>query len=127
MSLLSIIKTPIEREMVAFDNYFKSQFKSDVPLLNCALSFISESVGKQMRPMLVMLVAKCISDTNNKVYAVATAMEMLHTASLLHDDVVDESDKRRGRPSVNTKFNNNIAVLTGDFLFSQSLNNAAVT
>ena len=127
MSLLSIVKTPIEREMVAFDNYFKSQFKSDVPLLNCALSFISESVGKQMRPMLVMLVAKCISDTNNKVYAVATAMEMLHTASLLHDDVVDESDKRRGRPSVNTKFNNNIAVLTGDFLFSQSLNNAAVT
>ena len=127
MSLLYIIKTPIEREMVAFDNYFKSQFKSDVPLLNCALSFISESVGKQMRPMLVMLVAKCISDTNNKVYAVATAMEMLHTASLLHDDVVDESDKRRGRPSVNTKFNNNIAVLTGDFLFSQSLNNAAVT
>lgn len=127
MNLLSTIKAPIEQEIVAFSSYFKSQFRSDVPLLNSALCYVGESTGKMMRPMLVMLVAKCVSGVNNRVYAAAAAMEMLHTASLLHDDVIDESDKRRGAPSVNVKFNNNVAVLTGDFLFSQSLNNAAVT
>jgi octaprenyl-diphosphate synthase len=127
MDLLSTIKTPIEQEIVAFNDYFKSQFKSDVPLLDSALHYVSESAGKLMRPMLVMLVAKCVSDVNDKAFAAASAMEMLHTASLLHDDVLDESDKRRGRPSVNVTFNNNVAVLTGDFLFSQALNNAAST
>jgi octaprenyl-diphosphate synthase len=127
MDMLSTIKKPIEQELLAFNEYFKSQFKSEVPLLNSALCYIGEATGKMMRPMLVMLVAKSVSDVNNKTYAAASAMEMLHTASLLHDDVIDESDKRRGRPSVNVKFNNNVAVLTGDFLFSQSLNNAAAT
>ncbi len=125
--MLSTIKKPIEQELVAFKEYFKSQFKSEVPLLNSALCYIGEASGKMMRPMLVMLVAKAVSEVCNKTYAAASAMEMLHTASLLHDDVIDESDKRRGRPSVNVKFNNNVAVLTGDFLFSQSLNNAAMT
>ncbi len=127
MDLLSLIKTPIEQEIVEFKTYFKSQFKSEDPLLNSALCYIGESTGKMMRPMLVLLVAKCVSAVNNKAYAAASAMEMLHTASLLHDDVIDESDKRRGRPSVNVRFNNNVAVLTGDFLFSQSLMNAAAT
>ena len=127
MDFLTKIKTPIEQEMVAFNTYFKSQFKSDVALLDDSLRYVGESSGKMMRPMLMMLVAKSIGEINTKTFAAATAMEMLHTASLLHDDVIDESDKRRGRQSLNARFNNNIAVLTGDFLFSQALNNAAVT
>jgi octaprenyl-diphosphate synthase len=77
--------------------------------------------------MLVLLVAKCMGKVTERVFAAASAMELLHSASLLHDDVIDESDMRRGRPSLNVAFNNNIAVLTGDYLFSQALNNAAKT
>jgi octaprenyl-diphosphate synthase len=80
-----------------------------------------------MRPTLVLLVAKSIGNLNEKTFSAATAVEMLHTASLLHDDVIDESDKRRGRPSLNTRFNNNVAVLAGDYLFSMALNNTAKT
>ena len=126
MDKLAIIRKPIEQEVVEFNAYFKSQFESDVALLNSALQYVCESTGKLMRPMLVMLVAKSAGGVSEKSYAAAAAMEMLHTASLLHDDVIDESDKRRGRPSVNVAYNNNVAVLTGDFLFSQALNNAAV-
>ena len=80
-----------------------------------------------MRPILLLLVAKYLGNLNIKMLASASAMEMLHTASLLHDDVIDESDKRRGRPSVNVAYNNSIAVLVGDYILSQSLNNAATT
>lgn len=126
MDNLDVIKKPIEHEMADFAVYFKSQFKSDIALLNEALKYVGDSTGKLMRPMLVMLVAKCAGEVNEKSFAAASAMEMLHTASLLHDDVIDESDKRRGRPSLNVVFNNNVAVLAGDFLFSQALNNAAL-
>ena len=126
MDNLDVIKKPIEHEMADFVVYFKSQFKSDIALLNEALKYVGDSTGKLMRPMLVMLVAKCAGEVNEKSFAAASAMEMLHTASLLHDDVIDESDKRRGRPSLNVVFNNNVAVLAGDFLFSQALNNAAL-
>ena len=127
MDKLSIIRKPIEQEFVEFNKYFKQQFKSDVKLLNDALYHVSESVGKMMRPMLVLLIAKSVGKVDEKSFAASAAMELLHTASLLHDDVIDESDKRRGRPSVNVAFNNNVAVLAGDFLFSQSLNNASLT
>ena len=127
MDKLSIIKQPIEQEFVEFNKFFEQQFKSDVNLLNNALFHVCGSVGKMMRPMLVLLIAKSIGEVNEKSFAAAAAMELLHTASLLHDDVIDESDKRRGRPSVNAAFNNNVAVLAGDFLFSQALNNAALT
>ena len=127
MDYLSIIKEPIRSEIVEFNSYFKEQFKSDIKLLDTALLYVSESVGKMMRPMLLMLVAKSIGEVNKKTFAAAASMELLHTASLLHDDVIDESDKRRGRPSVNVAFNNNIAVLSGDYMFSQSLNCAAET
>ena len=127
MSLLSTIKTPIEQEIADFDGYFKSLLKSDVVLMDNALSFLAESVGKMMRPMLVLLVAKSAGGINNKTFSAAAAVEMLHTASLLHDDVIDESDKRRGRPSLNVRFNNNVAVLAGDYMFSMSLGCAAKT
>ena len=118
---------PIEKEMAMFNSYFNSQFKSDIPLLDSALKYVSEGAGKKMRPMLLLLVAKCLGDVSVKALAAASAMEMLHTASLLHDDVIDESDKRRGRESVNVVYNNNIAVLVGDYILSQALNNAATT
>ena len=127
MDLLSTIKKPLEQEIADFNDYFTSLLKSDVMLMNNALSFLSGSIGKMMRPMLVMLVAKSIGNVNEKTFAAAAAVEMLHTASLLHDDVIDESDKRRGRPSLNVRFNNNVAVLTGDYLFSMALNCTAKT
>ena len=127
MDLLSTIKKPIEQEIADFNDYFKSLLKSDVMLMNDALSFLSESVGKMMRPMLVILVSKSIGNVDEKNFSAAAAVEMLHTASLLHDDVIDESDKRRGRPSLNTRFNNNVAVLTGDYIFSMALNCTAKT
>ena len=110
-----------------FNSYFESQFKSDLPLLDSALRYVNEGTGKKMRPILLFLVAKYLGNVNIKMLASASAMEMLHTASLLHDDVIDESDKRRGRPSVNVAYNNSIAVLVGDYILSQSLNNAATT
>ena len=127
MSLLLTIKTPIEQDIADFDGYFKSLLKSDVVLMDNALSFLAESVGKMMRPMLVLLVAKSAGGINKKTFSAAAAVEMLHTASLLHDDVIDESDKRRGRPSLNVRFNNNVAVLAGDYMFSMSLGCAAKT
>ena len=127
MDLLSTIKKPIEQEIADFNDYFKSLLKSDVMLMNDALSFLSESVGKMMRPMLVILVSKSIGNVDEKNFSAAAAVEMLHTASLLHDDVIDESNKRRGRPSLNTRFNNNVAVLTGDYMFSMALNCTAKT
>lgn len=127
MDYLATIQQPIMQELEDFGNYFKQQFTSNVELLNRALSYVGESAGKLMRPTLVLLVAKSLGKVNERAFAAAAAMELLHSASLLHDDVIDESDKRRGRPSLNVKFNNNIAVLTGDYLFSQALNNAAKT
>ena len=127
MDYLATIQAPIKQEIDDFSIYFKQQFTSNVQLLNCALSYVSESAGKLMRPMLVLLVAKSLGEVTERAFAAASAMELLHSASLLHDDVIDESDKRRGRPSLNSAFNNNIAVLTGDYLFSQALNNAAKT
>lgn len=127
MDYLSTIQAPIRQEIDDFNIYFKKQFTSNVELLNSALSYVSESTGKLMRPMLVLLVAKSLGKVTERAFAAASAMELLHSASLLHDDVIDESDMRRGRPSLNVAFNNNISVLTGDYLFSQALNNAAKT
>lgn len=127
MDFLSTIKKPIEQEFADFNDYFKSLLNSDVVLMNDALAFLGQSVGKMMRPMLVLLVAKSVGNVNERAFAAAASVELLHTASLLHDDVIDESDKRRGRPSLNVRFNNNVAVLAGDYLFSIALNNAAKT
>ena len=83
--------------------------------------------GKRLRPALYFLAAHSREEKVENLQSLAIALELIHMATLVHDDVIDESDKRRGRPSLNIKFNNNIAVLTGDYLFSQALNNAAKT
>lgn len=127
MDILSAIQHPIKQEFTAFKEYFNAQFSSDIPLLNSAMDSVSGSAGKMMRPILLLLVAKSCGAVSAVTHAAATSLELLHTASLLHDDVVDESPMRRNRPSLNALFNNRVAILTGDYLFSLALKNAAKT
>ena len=125
---LTTIQKPIEVEFTAFKEYYATLFRSNVPLLDRALLHVSATSGKMMRPMLVLLTAKSVGGTVCECtnYA-AAALELLHTASLLHDDVVDESPMRRGLPSLHTLFSNRVAILAGDYVFSSSLQNAALT
>ena len=125
---LATIQQPIEAEFNIFKEYYATLFRSNVPLLDRALAHVSRSSGKMMRPMLVLLTAKSIAGGVGECtnYA-AASLELLHTASLLHDDVVDESPMRRGVPSLHTLFSNRIAILAGDYIFSSSLQTAALT
>ena len=127
MDLISIIKKPIVEEFENFNRYYLEQFNSSVSLLKETLDYMAHSTGKQMRPLLLILVAKSLGKMGNETYAAATSLELLHLASLLHDDVIDESDMRRGVKSLNSLYTNRIAILSGDYLFSTSLYNASLT
>ena len=115
------IKNPIEKEMQAFEKYFRNSMKSTVPLLDKITHYIVKRKGKQMRPMFVFLSAKLFGEINESTYTAASLIELLHTATLVHDDVVDESYKRRGFFSINALWKNKIAVLVGDYLLSRGL------
>ncbi|MFY9308828.1 MAG: polyprenyl synthetase family protein [Bacteroidia bacterium] len=115
------IKAPILPEMQEFELKFKSSMKSSVPLLNNIIQYIVKRKGKQMRPMFVFLSAKVCGEMNESSYRAAALIELLHTATLVHDDVVDDSNERRGFFSVNALWKNKIAVLVGDFLLSKGL------
>ncbi len=115
------IKAPIEKEMEEFEHKFKSSMKSSVPLLDKITQYIVKRKGKQMRPMFVFLSAKVCGEMNESTYRAASLIELLHTATLVHDDVVDDSNERRGFFSVNALWKNKIAVLVGDFLLSRGL------
>lgn len=115
------IKAPILSEMQEFELKFKSSMKSSVPLLNKITQYIVKRKGKQMRPMFVFLSAKVCGEMNESSYRAAALIELLHTATLVHDDVVDDSNERRGFFSVNALWKNKIAVLVGDFLLSKGL------
>jgi len=121
MNVLEEIRTPIKQHLVDFEDYFKSTVKTKIPLLNTITQYIIKSKGKQMRPMFVLLSAALLGDINKKTYRAAALIELLHTATLVHDDVVDESDKRRGLFSVNALWKNKAAVLVGDFLLSRGM------
>ncbi|MCF0159538.1 MAG: polyprenyl synthetase family protein, partial [Bacteroidaceae bacterium] len=121
MNQLDNIKLPIQSELATFHQLYDEAMKSDNALLNQVLLHLRKSVGKQMRPILTLLIARLFGEINRKTYDAAISLELLHTASLVHDDVVDESDKRRGALSVNAAFNNKVAVLSGDYLLSTSL------
>jgi len=121
MSKLSSIKKPVEEEMRRFEGFFNDTLKSDVPLLKIILNYILRRKGKQMRPMLVFLSAGLNGTINESSYIAATFIELLHTATLVHDDVVDDSQERRGALSINALWNSKIAVLVGDYLLSQGL------
>lgn len=127
MDYLSHIKQPILTELEAFNRMFESSLTSTNPLLNSVAEYVFRKRGKQMRPILVLLFAKLHGKVTDSSLHSAVALELLHTASLLHDDVVDESMMRRGQPSVNAQFNNKVAVLSGDYLLATSLAQAAMT
>ncbi len=115
------IKAPIENEMKEFESKFKASMKSSVPLLDKITHYIVKRKGKQLRPMFVFLSAKMVGEMNDSTYRAASLIELLHTATLVHDDVVDDSNERRGFFSVNALWKNKIAVLVGDFLLSRGL------
>ena len=115
------IKKPIEKEMSLFEDKFKSSLKTSVPLLDKIMHYIIKRKGKQMRPMFVFLSAKLFGNINESSYSAASLIELLHTATLVHDDVIDESNFRRGFFSINALWKNKISVLVGDFLLSRGL------
>ena len=123
MKPVELIKLPIKNEMELFEEKFKESMLSKVPLLNRITYYIVRRKGKQMRPMFVFLVAKMVSNGgfDERTYRGASVVELIHTATLVHDDVVDESNRRRGFFSVNALWKNKIAVLVGDFLLSKGL------
>lgn len=127
MSIINTIKAPIEREFAQFRQSFNDALTSDNPLLDEVVSYVKQQTGKMMRPVLSLLVSKSFGEVTKEVIHSSVALEMLHTASLVHDDVVDESDERRGQKSVNAAFGNKVAVLVGDYMFSTSVQQASLT
>ncbi len=121
MDSLSLIKQPVEREFSTFVELFNRSMTHDDSLLGNALTHIRQRGGKRMRPLLTLLLAKNFGEINESTYNAAAGLELLHTASLVHDDVVDESSERRGQPSLNVSFNNKVAVLVGDYILSTAL------
>ncbi|WP_439182133.1 polyprenyl synthetase family protein [Carboxylicivirga taeanensis] len=121
MSDITVIKTPIKEEMKEFEPFFKEQLKSKIPLLDIITNYVLRRKGKQMRPMLVFLSAKLNGETSQSSYIAAALIELLHTATLIHDDVVDETYQRRGFFSINALWKSKVAVLVGDFFLSKGL------
>jgi len=121
MSTLNKFKSSIADEMKIFEKHFRSSVKSDVSLLNIITHYIIRSKGKQMRPMLVFLSAKLNGGITESTYHAATLIELLHTATLVHDDVVDEAYERRGFFSINALWKNKVSILIGDYLLSRGL------
>jgi octaprenyl-diphosphate synthase len=115
------IKSPISEEMTQFETKFRSYMKSDVMLLDQIMGYIVKSKGKQIRPMFVFLIAGTFGQINDSTFRGAALIELLHTATLVHDDVVDDSNYRRGFFSINALWKNKIAVLVGDYLLSRGL------
>lgn len=118
---VELIKAPISDEMKLFEQKFYESMKSNVALLDKVTRFIVTTKGKQMRPMFVFLCAKLVGNVNEKTFRGASMIELIHTATLVHDDVVDESFKRRNFFSINALWKNKIAVLVGDYLLSKSV------
>jgi octaprenyl-diphosphate synthase len=116
---LNEIKKPINEELNQFEKHFRDSMKSPVALLDKITYYIVKRKGKQVRPMFVFLVAKSLGEINESSFVAASLVELLHTATLVHDDVVDDSLERRGFFSINALWKNKIAVLVGDFLFSR--------
>jgi len=127
MSLIEAIRIPILTEMQMFEKTFVEALHTDNPLLLSVNDYILQKSGKQLRPMLALLAAKLIGVVNESTIFGALSLELLHTASLIHDDVVDDTLERRGKPSVNARWTNKIAILSGDYILSKSLTCATRT
>ena len=127
MDYLSTIKQPIEAELTGFIELFNSSLSHEDGMLGSALEHIRKRAGKRMRPMLILLMAKNFGQVTEVTQHAAVGLELLHTASLVHDDVVDESRERRGQASVNATYDNKVAVLVGDYILSTALLHVAHT
>lgn len=124
---LSLIKEPIKDELEQFINLFNASLTHEGRLQEEIFSRIRNRAGKRMRPMLIMLMARNYGKVNDATLHAAVGLELLHTASLVHDDVVDESRQRRGQASVNAVYDNKVAVLIGDYILSTALLNVSIT
>jgi octaprenyl-diphosphate synthase len=118
---------PVEAEMEQFIELYKASLSSSNVLLNQVIEHVTQKHGKMMRPLLLLLITKCFGKVTPMAYYAAVSLELLHTATLIHDDVVDESDQRRGQTSVNAAFNNKVAVLSGDFFLATALQQVSLT
>ena len=127
MDYLSTIKQPIEHDLNEFIALFEQSLTHQDGMLSSALSHIRKRGGKRMRPILMLLMAKNYGAVSNVTQHSAVGLELLHTASLVHDDVVDESGERRGQASVNATYNNKVAVLVGDYILSTALLHVSFT
>ena len=127
MDYLSLIKKPIESELNHFISLFNQSLTHEDGLLGSALAHIRQRGGKRMRPMLILLTARNYGVVSDVTLHGAVGLELLHTASLVHDDVVDESSERRGQASVNATYDNKVAVLVGDYILSTALLNVSFT
>ena len=127
MDYLSLIKQPITADLNDFIALFNQSLTHQDGMLGSALRHIRQRGGKRMRPMLMLLMAKNYGQVSAVTQHSAVGLELLHTASLVHDDVVDESSERRGQSSVNASYNNKVAVLVGDYILSTCLNHVAKT
>jgi octaprenyl-diphosphate synthase len=121
MAVLTQIRLPVDKEMAQFEAYFSKTMRSEIPLLNIILNYIIRRKGKQMRPLLVFLTARLNGEITEATFVAATFIELLHTASIVHDDVVDDANERRGALSINALWNSKIAVLVGDYLLSKGM------
>jgi octaprenyl-diphosphate synthase len=121
MLIVEEILAPIKTEMKEFETRFRYNMRSKVPLLDKITHYIIRRKGKQMRPMFVFLTTKMLGEMDDKAYDAASLMELLHTASLVHDDVVDDANERRGFFSLNALWKNKVAVLVGDYMLSKVL------
>lgn len=121
MSSISEISKPVKNELEQFNGIFKQAMRSNVGLVDLVARYIIRQKGKKVRPLLVLLSANLTGGVTERTYRGATLVELLHTATLIHDDVVDNADKRRGMWSINALFKNKVAVLMGDYLLSRGL------
>ena len=121
--LLQKISIPIKNDIPKFQEEFKNSLNSEVKLINTVIGYISRKKGKQLRPCLSLISANICGNPQNITYKAAALIEMIHVATLIHDDVVDEADIRRGWPSVNRIWKNKISILVGDYMFSKALSN----
>ena len=115
------IKSPVAQELQAFEEEFLKTLKTDIDLINSVISYLAAHKGKRLRPLLIFLISNLEGGSTRKSIEAAVIIELIHTATLIHDDIVDEADIRRGGASVNALWNNQVSVLVGDFLFSQAL------
>ena len=127
MDYLSLIKQPIEQDLNDFIQLFNESLTHTDDLLGSVLTHIRQRGGKRMRPMLILLTAKNFGKVSQVTQNAAIGLELLHTASLVHDDVVDESSERRGQASVNATYDNKVAVLVGDYILSTALLKVSLT